>query len=203
MWVYFDSYLQLLHLHFLYLNTLFPLFSVKSSLIFKFYCQFKRQCLRKKCLSFGTFLSWQILIILFEWLAVMAIPVVEFSRQGYKISKYYWLRINCSPMKSLNFVDWCNGEVSKSAQFWLSKSIFYVKNHLYLSESIFIEEFQNRSTFFVIDTFDSLPLYSNSQNSMISFDYNWFLAKNLSNLVSFPWKLHNRYCHTTSSSLKI
>ena len=23
----------------------------------------------------------------------------------------------------------------------------------------------------------------------------WFLAKNLSNFVSIPWKLHNRYCH--------
>ena len=27
----------------------------------------------------------------------------------------------------------CNGEVSKSAKIWLSKSIFYVKNHLNLS----------------------------------------------------------------------
>ena len=23
----------------------------------------------------------------------------------------------------------------------------------------------------------------------------WFLAKNISNFVSLPWKLHNRYCH--------
>ena len=30
---------------------------------------------------------------------------------------------------------------------------------------------------------------------LISFDYSWFLAKNLSNFVSLPWKLHNRYCH--------
>ena len=37
--------------------------------------------------------------------------------------------------------------------------------------------------------------YSNSQNSIISFDFSWFLAKNLSNFVSLPWKLHNRYCH--------
>ena len=36
-------------------------------------------------------------------------------------------------MKSLNFVNWCNGEVSKSAKIWLSKSIFYVKNHPNLS----------------------------------------------------------------------
>ena len=37
--------------------------------------------------------------------------------------------------------------------------------------------------------------YSNSQNLVISFEYSWFLAKNLSNFVSLPWKLHNRKCH--------
>ena len=31
---------------------------------------------------------------------------------------------------------------------------------------------------------------------MISFNYNWFLAKTLSNFVSLPWKLHNQFCHT-------
>ena len=30
--------------------------------------------------------------------------------------------------------------------------------------------------------------YTNSLNSMISFDYSWFLAKNLSFFVSLPWK---------------
>ena len=39
------------------------------------------------------------------------------------------------------------------------------------------------------------PHYSNSQNSKLSFDCSWSLAKNLSNFVSFPWKLHNWYCH--------
>ena len=39
------------------------------------------------------------------------------------------------------------------------------------------------------------PYYTNLQNSMISFDYSWFLAKNISNFVSLPCKLHNRYCH--------
>ena len=37
--------------------------------------------------------------------------------------------------------------------------------------------------------------YTNLQNSIISFDSSWFSAKNLSNFVSFPWKLHNRHCH--------
>ena len=35
---------------------------------------------------------------------------------------------------------------------------------------------------------------ANSQNSIISFDFGWFLTKNLSNFVSLPWKLHNQYC---------
>jgi hypothetical protein len=46
----------------------------------------------------------------------MAIPVVEFSSEVYKIRKFFWLKINCSRMKSLNFANWCNGEVSKSAE---------------------------------------------------------------------------------------
>ena len=41
--------------------------------------------------------------------------------------------------------------------------------------------------------------YSNFQNLVISFEYSWFLAKNLSNFVSLPWKLHNRECHTQQS----
>ena len=46
----------------------------------------------------------------------MAIPVVEFLREGYKIKKDFWLKINCSQVKLLNFANWCNGELSKSAK---------------------------------------------------------------------------------------
>ena len=35
----------------------------------------------------------------------------------------------------------------------------------------------------------------NSQNSMISFDYSWFLGKNISKMLSPDLKLHNLYCH--------
>ena len=42
----------------------------------------------------------------------MAIPVMEFSRKGYKIR--FWLKINCNQMKSLSFVNCCNEKVSKS-----------------------------------------------------------------------------------------
>ena len=35
----------------------------------------------------------------------------------------------------------------------------------------------------------------NSQSSIISFDYSWFLGKTLSNFVSADLKIHNPYCH--------
>ena len=55
--------------------------------------------------------------------------------------------------KLLNFKNWVDGEVKKSAKIWLSKSIFYVKNHPNLSHFFFIEEYQFRSTFCGIDIF--------------------------------------------------
>ena len=39
--------------------------------------------------------------------------------------------------KLLNFEFWINGELSKSAKIWLSKSIFYVKNHPNVSQFFF------------------------------------------------------------------
>ena len=53
------------------------------------------------------------------------------SFQG-RDTKLEWCLAN--EMKSLN---WCNGEVSKSAKIGLSKSIFYVDNHPNLSDSFF------------------------------------------------------------------
>ena len=47
---------------------------------------------------------------------VMAIPVVEFSREGYKIRKVFVLKINCSQMKLLNLENWSSGELSKNAK---------------------------------------------------------------------------------------
>ena len=42
-----------------------------------------------------------------------------------------------SPKKLLNLEYWINGELSKSAKIWLSKSIFYVKNYPNLSQFFF------------------------------------------------------------------
>ena len=55
--------------------------------------------------------------------------------------------------KLLNFENWVNGEASKRAKILLSRSIFYVKNYPNLSHFFFIEEYQFKSTFFVIDIF--------------------------------------------------
>ena len=55
--------------------------------------------------------------------------------------------------KLFNFENWVSGELSKSAKIWLSKSILYIKNHWNLSDCFFIEEYESRSTFFVIGFF--------------------------------------------------
>ena len=49
-------------------------------------------------------------------------------------------RLGCRQMKSLNFTNWSNGEVSKSAEIWLWKSIYYVKNHPKISDFFFFNE---------------------------------------------------------------
>ena len=56
--------------------------------------------------------------------------------------------------ESLNFENWCNGEVSKSVL--ISKSIFGVKNRLYLSHFFFIEKYQFRSTFLLLTFFNNI-----------------------------------------------
>ena len=93
----------------------------------------------------------------------------------------------------MNFENWCNGEVSKSAKIWLLK---YVKNHRNLSDFFFIEKYKFRITFFVIlklpyflkwcPIFDSSPLLQFSKfNDFLCVC--WILARNLSNFVSLSW----------------
>ena len=55
--------------------------------------------------------------------------------------------------KLSNFENLSNGEVTKSVKIQHSKSISYVKNHGNLSHLIFMEEYQFRSRYFVIDIF--------------------------------------------------
>ena len=100
----------------------------------------------------------------------------------------------------------------KIANFWLSKSIFYVKNHWNLYQFFFSLKNTNLGAHFLLLTsfdyinfqitlllklcpiFDSSPLIQNSKfNSFLWVC--WFLCKNLSNFVSPAWKLHDPYCH--------
>ena len=66
----------------------------------------------------------------------MAIRVVEFPNGGKKIERVL-PKNQHTQRKLLNFENWVNGEVSKSAKILLSKSIFYVKNHPNLSQFFF------------------------------------------------------------------
>ena len=55
-----------------------------------------------------------------------------FQVRGTKLERF--LPKNQHTQKELfNFENWCYGEVSKSASIWVSKSMFYVKNHWNLS----------------------------------------------------------------------
>ena len=61
-----------------------------------------------------------------------------------------------------------------------------------------LDDFGHRKLTFKVKFWHLLTAhhYSNSPQLVISFDYSWCLAKNLSNFVSLHWKLNNRYCHT-------
>ena len=76
----------------------------------------------------------------------------SFQAGGTRLERFLYKNQH-TQRKLLNFEFWINGELSKSAKIWLSKSIFYVKNHPNLSHFLFIEEYQFKSTLFVIDIF--------------------------------------------------
>jgi hypothetical protein len=95
------------------------------------------------------------------------------------------------------------GSWQRSAKIWLSKSIFYVKNHQNLSQffslyntslgvHILLFTFFDKINFQITlllkwcPIFDSSPLIQNSKfNNFLWVP--WFLCKNLSNLVSTPF----------------
>ena len=69
--------------------------------------------------------------------------------------------------------------------------MFFFKNKIVMNCRVF------HWKFFLSDAqFLTARHYSNSQNSIILFDYSWFLVKNLSNSLSLAWKLYNQYCHS-------
>ena len=56
--------------------------------------------------------------------------------------------------KLLNFKNWVNGEVSKSAKIWHSKSIFYAKNHWNLSNFFSLKNINLEAHFLLLTFFD-------------------------------------------------
>ena len=108
--------------------------------------------------------------------------------------------------KLFNFESWCNGEVSKIALIWLSKSTFYVKNHRTYFFSLKNTNLGAHCFFltFLITSFFKSCCYkndaqfltarsphTNSQKSWISLS--WVLGKNISSFVSPARKLNNPY----------
>ena len=94
-------------------------------------------------------------------------------------------------MKLLNFDKKSSGELSVTKNMFLN-SYSSTKKNQKDSDDFLSQNLTLKVKFW---PFLTPPHYTNSQNSMISFEYSWFLAKNISNFVSLPWNLHNRYCH--------
>ena len=66
----------------------------------------------------------------------MAVRIVEFSCGGYKIRNIFAEESTYSK-EIIEIENWINGEVSKRAKIWLSKSILYVKNNPKISDFSF------------------------------------------------------------------
>ena len=77
-------------------------------------------------------------------------------KRGMENQKGFWLNINSSQRKSLNFANWCNGEVSNSAKIRFSKSIFNVKNHLNLSDFFSFKNMNLGAHFLLLTFFDNI-----------------------------------------------
>ena len=66
----------------------------------------------------------------------------QYGLWSFQNSKDFCPRINIS--RGSHWIElWVNGELSNCAKIWLSKLIFYVKNHLNLSQFFFFFSFKN------------------------------------------------------------
>ena len=84
------------------------------------------------------------------------IPSCGVFKGGIQNKQGFWLKINCIQMKLPNFEIWSNGELSKSTIIWLSKSIFYVKNHPNLSGFFSLKNMNLGAYFLLLTFFDNL-----------------------------------------------
>ena len=58
--------------------------------------------------------------------------------------------------KLLNFENWVNGEMSKSAKIWFSRSIFYVKNYPNFSQFFTLKNINLEAHFLLLIFFDKI-----------------------------------------------
>ena len=86
---------------------------------------------------------------MFEYMYIMAIRVVEFLDVGYKIRKTF-ADESTYQKEIIEFLTLINGELSKSAKIWLSKSIWYVNNHPKLSHFSFSLKNTNLGAHFLL-----------------------------------------------------
>ena len=100
--------------------------------------------------------------------------------------------------KLMNFESWYNGELFKSDKIWQSMTIFYVKNHRYLSIFFFSLNNVNLGAHFLkwCLIFDTSLLHQFSKFNNFLWVC-WFLGMNLSNFLPPAWKIDNPYYHST------
>ena len=79
----------------------------------------------------------------------MAILVVVFSREGYKIRKV----LARNQLQSNEIIEFLMGRCQKVPKCDFKSDFFDVKNHQNLSDFFFIEEYKFRNKFFVSDIF--------------------------------------------------
>ena len=129
----------------------------------------------------------------------MVIRVDEFSREGYKISKFFFAKNQDSKRKIIVFwvVKMC--KTLTFSQFSTSKikGIFQKINFI---KKLLGAHFLTTSIFMTLYLLKWCPIFDDS--SLHQFNkYNnflaecWFLTKNVSNFVSLPLKLDNPYYH--------
>ena len=141
----------------------------------------------------------------------MAIQVVEFSRGGYKIRKIFAQESTYSKemIEFWELVLWRGVKKCHNLTFKVNSmchkllesfSIFFSLKNINLgAHFLLLTFFDNIKIEWLLFLkchlfFDTSPLNQFSKFNNFLWVC-WFLGKNLSNFVSLPWKLHNRYCH--------
>ena len=129
------------------------------------------------------------MILIMDNVSHVVIWVVEFSRKGHNIWKFFLSKNQFSQTKLFYFVKGPSGKLSKIAKIWLWKSILLCQ--ISMEPSIFETLYFLRGC----PIFEKSPLHQ-LKNTTIFFE-----NIDLSNFVSLPWKLHNRYCRIAYNAL--